>query len=171
MSKPVLFCDVDGVINVPKNSHASLIETPFTRLSGLPKFFNYKTFRHRPQVAEFIKTVNADLVWLTAWQRFAPPSLDVLFQRDSAGFLPWEHGVVKWFTDRKHFSKSVALNSWVENNPDVPFIWVDDHATQFADRYNFSHRDDVLILQPESSKGLTDMDIDLIHEFTFTFSS
>lgn len=154
--KPVLFCDVDGVLNVPKNSHDVLIETPFTRLTGLPKVFNYKTFRCRPEVADFIHDVKADLVWLTAWQRFAPPSLDVLFKRESAGFLAWEHNVVKWFTDRKHFHKSVALNKWAENNPDIPFIWIDDHATQFAGLYEFSKRDNVLIMQTETQQGLTD---------------
>lgn len=163
--KPVLFCDVDGVLNVSKNSHESLVETPFASLSGLPKFFNYKTFRHRPEVAEFIKTVNADLVWLTAWQKFAPPSLDVLFQRDSSGFLPWEHGFVKWFTDKKHFHKSVALNKWVNDNPDVPFIWVDDHATQFASLYDFNRREDVLVIQPETFSGLTDVHINSVKKF------
>lgn len=163
--KPVIFCDVDGVINVPKGSHDELVETKFSSLNGLPKIFNYKTFRHRPQVAEFIRNVNADFMWLTAWQKFAPTSLDQLFQRDSNGYLPWEHNVIRWFLDRKHFNKGVALNHWVENHPTKPFIWIDDIAVQFADRYSFSKRDDVLIVHTETRVGLTDEHITHIDSF------
>lgn len=167
--KPVIFCDVDGVINVPKESHDNLIETPFKMLEGLPKIFNYKTFRHRPEVETFIQSINTDFVWLTAWQKFAPVSLDKLFQFNSNGYLPWEHNFIKWFTDRKHYFKSVALNQWVENNPDKPFVWIDDYAVQFADQYNFSKRDDVIIVQPETHVGLTDKHIQTINNFVKSF--
>lgn len=167
--KPVLFCDVDGVVNVPKGSHDNLIETPFKKLEGLPKLFNYKTFRHRPEVEKFIKTIETDFVWLTAWQKFAPVSLDKLFQRETNGYLPWEHNFIKWFTDRKHFNKSVALNSWVEMNPKKPFVWIDDYAVQFANKYDFSKREDVLIIRPETHVGLTDEHIMKIKHFTKKF--
>lgn len=167
--KPVLFCDVDGVVNVPKGSHDNLIETPFRFLEGLPKFFNYKTFRHRPEVENFIKTIEAEFVWLTAWQKFAPVSLDKLFERDSDGYLPWEHNFIKWFTDRKHYYKSVALNEWVEDNPNRPFIWIDDYAVQFADQYDFAQREDVLIIKPETNVGLTDEHINKINKFVKIF--
>ena len=167
--KPILFCDIDGVVNVPKKSHEDLVEIPFTSIPGLPRFFNYKTFRHRPQVADFLREVNAELVWLTAWQKFAPPSLDVLFGRESAGFLPWEHSVIQWFTDKQHYQKSVALNKWVEDNPDKPFIWIDDYATQFAPQYAFSKRKDVLIIQPDGKQGMTDEHITQMHEFLESF--
>lgn len=163
--KAKLFCDIDGVVNVAKQSHTNLVETPFSMLEGLPKFFNYKTFRHRPEVAEFLKQVDAELVWLTAWQKFAPVALDKLFNLESKGFLPWKHNLLRACVDRKHFQKSVALNQWVESNPNVPFVWVDDYATMFADRYSFSRRDDVLIIKTDSSEGLTDSHMSRIQKF------
>ena len=163
--KPVLFCDVDGVINISKTVNDSIIETPFKHLDGLPKFFNYKTFRHRPQVADFIKNVEADFVWLTAWQKFAPISLDRMFGRESQGYLPWKHNLWRAFLDRKHFQKSVALNAWALANPGKPFIWIDDVATIFAEKYTFADREDVLIIKTETETGLTDEHINSVNRF------
>lgn len=166
--KPILFCDIDGVINVPKNSHDNLVETNVKHLNGIPNWL-HKGFHYRPQVADFIQNINTEIIWLTAWQKFAPPSLDSLFGINSEGFLPWRHNFIQWFTDKQHFQKSVALNRWVENNPEKPFIWIDDYAVQFADKYSFSKREDVLIIRPETRKGMTDEHISLMNSFVNSF--
>ncbi len=166
-STPVLYCDVDGVINIRT-----------TQLNDLTKQFLHRSvpflkkpvplpFRYSPSVVESLTLYPVSFFWLTTWNHSAVKFLEPITKIRSEGVLDFrltvrdigkEHGKYKLLKDHQ------------TANP-RPFIWVDNVATKNynpADWEEFKHPH--LIIKPETRYGITSDHLAEMEEFINQFS-
>lgn len=155
MPKPVMFLDVDGVLNAFRKSPWAEVTKTRVYPEGYEHGFLIQT---SPLLGQRLLELEADIHWLTTWKDEANVHISPL-----VGF-PDDLPVVEW---ERRFSegwsitgKGRAVRTWQEENPDHPFIWIDDeHASGVTDHGHY------LIVGPEPGTGLTPEEITTIEDW------
>lgn len=167
MPKPVMFLDVDGVLNAFRKSPWA--ETTKTRVypSGYEHGLLIQT---SPLLGQRLLELEVDIHWLTTWREEANVHISPLVG------LPQDLPVVQW--DRKLgegwsiTGKGQAINQWREENPDHPFIWVDDE--HLGDPLGVipvvDDRGDHLIVGPHGAEGLLPEHIGQIEDWVLNLA-
>ncbi len=174
MNTPVLFLDVDGVLNAfPRGTPpAGFIKgnaTPFdtTGVYSTPQYFQ---ITYNPEIIarllELHTSEQLTIIWATTWGRAANWSLSELL--DLPGFdvladpeeQPYRSmGWHEWW-------KAYAVRQFMHENPSCKIIWIDDDIN--AQRNNIHDillQDNVLAISPPEHRGLSHAHIDLIEAF------
>lgn len=183
MLKPILFCDVDGVIRArdgktysgnpsdfnPETHYDMDQHTVFTDRDD-PWLFHYST----EMVKELRSLIEDDLVefkWNTNWRSYAVSRLNPMFNfPDHITFLDIAY-------DKKAYAqeyKGHGISSFLADTPERPFIWLDDVATaSFVDGINQNKFDHLtgerLIIQTKEQYALSRADIAEIRKFASKF--
>jgi len=164
--KPVFYCDVDGVLNLRKHSAPkSLVKKIVWKKyslqngSGVPMFHLLK---YDPIVVEEISQLPVELVWLSAWNKYARTILEPLTSLVSTRVLEYRLTMKDLRTEK---GKYVLLVADQKQNPS-PFIWVDNVATKnFVPADWVNHPYPYLVITPHSHYGLTVKHIEEIKFF------
>lgn len=169
MNKPILYCDIDGVLNIDAKVVADAAKkivfrkVPFGRyFSPLPTRLNY-----RPDIISSMRDLQTSLYWLSAWNQYAVKVLEPITLLKSEGVLHYKMGIKDI---GKEHGKYLLLREHQEVNPS-PFIWLDNLATRNyepRDWENFQHPH--LVIRPSTRFGLTDDHMSKIKEFTRQFT-
>lgn len=158
--RPVLFLDVDGVLN-------ALRQTPWakatrTRVHPDGSHFGYQ-INTSVLLGERLQQLEVDIHWLTTWRDEANTLIAPL-----AG-LPDDLPVVQWGSkigDASIIGKTNAVSQWAEANPGHPYIWVDD---EHDERYLTTDRS--LVIGPNPRHGLVPEEIDLIEQWVLDLAA
>jgi len=171
LQKVQIYCDVDGVINIPPSPHTgngydsgALLTIKQNMGYGQTEDIEVE-IRWRSFVIDFFREANADFHWLTSWDQNAVDVLDPLLQLNSKGFIPWS----KKFSDFSQSFKGRAIEQLQQANP-TPFIWIDDIATGNYKRLSFGKRKDILVIQTDPEIGIADEDMTQMAAFIKTNS-
>lgn len=170
MLKPILYCDIDGVLNIDAKVVSDTVKkivfrkVPFgTYFSPLPTTLNYN-----PPVIDMLRELPARLFWLSAWNHYAVKVLEPITLLKSEGVIHYQMN----FKDiGKEHGKYLLLKQHQAQKPQ-PFIWVDNVATKNYDPKdweNFEHPH--LVIRPVTRFGLTNDHMAEIQEFTNRFST
>lgn len=168
-TKPFLYCDIDGVLNVDAKAVTDSVrklvfrKVPFgTYFSPLPMRFNY-----RPGIIEDLRQLQTSLYWLTAWNHYAVKVLEPITLLKSDGVI---HYRMQMKDIGRESGKYELLKRHQEQNP-APFIWIDNLATKNYnprdwEDFSFPH----LVIRPETRFGLTEDHMAAVREFVNTYS-
>ena len=147
MDKPLLFLDVDGVLNVFDESG-----TPTQMPNGFPVWIPEGTSLRLELLAQ-----KFDIVWATAWMGSAHPAFkEVLDLPDHWPHISWTQlkltEIIKWAGDR-------------------PWAWVDDDIQFELDYLGWDRDrmipDNVLLKDIDPNVGLTDQDTHDLLKFAY----
>jgi hypothetical protein len=169
--KPILFLDVDGVLNVFEPFSVEVDEYLVTSTSGTPEpIFVPKGSR---ECVKFLSN-KFDIVWATAWEGSAHTALKEALDLEDE---PWPH--IDWLG--KKISEILKYAS------DRPWAWVDDFAIWELDQLGWStpdewedrihkrpHRlfmDNTFILAPNYHEGLTANHVGRLVEFAYNLET
>ena len=156
--RPVVFLDVDGVLNVVGAALPgpdTFTDFRKTRCMGFRIVFS-------PEMGRRLAALDADIVWLTTWREHANKWIAPLFGWPKRELLDGdEDGAVGWW-------KSGAVYGYVTEHQ-RPFVWLDDDL-RFAERLGevewlagcaVPH----LSISPSTSVGLRPSHLDQIEQF------
>lgn len=159
LALPVIFLDVDGVVNA----------CPWDRAH--PKSFDdWRSVRtgnfpilHSLQMGARLAALDAEIHWLTTWEHDANKYIAPLF-----GWEP--HPVIEWvaYDKAKTWGKSVAAEKFVAEHQ-RPFIWIDDDLkdalasgeVEWVKDCTVSH----LLISPNPGMGITPKQLDAMERF------
>lgn len=158
-SRPVIFLDIDGVINsYPAPKHHMIKKLgAFTNVTveGYPIWYH-------PEVIDFFNAVHsggaADIIWLTTWRAEARTSLAPAvgledfptITKSIGSFHNWSEDWWKW----------QGVQDFLQDNDEGrPVIWIDDELSRprkhdFRARYDEDGTNS-LFITPQSCPGLT----------------
>lgn len=165
--KPILFLDVDGVINCfPGPTFEQLLMSQ-DWADGLAttKGRTYKIWWRRPIIERLTTLVNEgriEIVWLTTWGQNAVTEISSLVGlnpttaiEDTSGKRAPEPGWWKW----ERVKEAIGDTS-------RPFVWFDDELGPPITGFALSLYDGQAFLRaPESNPGLTIEDLDELEEW------
>jgi HAD domain in Swiss Army Knife RNA repair proteins len=122
--RPTVLLDVDGVLNallphgLPGTEEQSFQDFRQTEAD----FFR---ILYSPEMGRRLMALEADVVWLTTWERRANEEIGTIFGWPELPYLERrpEYDIGGWLTG---WWKSMAAQDWVETHPGVPFAWIDD---------------------------------------------
>lgn len=171
--KPILYCDVDGVINLSAKTaqvvreKTVLLRPPFifrhlARMGPVP----FKV-RWRESMVETLSLLPVSLWWLTTWNQQAVKLLEPLTGIRSEGVLNYHLGVREIRTQP---SKYTLLRLHQLADP-RPFIWVDDIATQHYRESDWVNPPPHLIIRTVKNHGITDEHLEEMRNFISNTSS
>jgi hypothetical protein len=149
--KPVLFLDVDGVLNAFLCSPWADACATEVELDG--SCYQIRTSR---LLGEALLDLDADIHWLTTWKHDANELISPLvgFPEDLP-VVEWTYGANDW---RSLDGKGWAVRQWVAEHPGHPYIWVDDEHLEVEKR-TFTGPDHALHVGPDPRRGLTTADL------------
>jgi len=174
VTKPIWYLDVDGVVNIARPIKPHDIPDEHWRdvlVTKLP-------IRYDQRVVDFINRVhrdgNAEIVWLTTWERKAIDDLAPVLELDEfrlpsrslRGFPEGAYGWWKWESVKHHTDE--------DDHDHRDIIWTDDdlaYAMKLSPAISAWHdsRDKVglrtLGISPRSSRGLTPAHLAVIEEW------
>lgn len=121
------------------------------------------------QLNEWSRSRTAEVRWMTYWgvraaTEFAP----------SVGLDTFEHGRDVYVEDPY---KEEQVLRWIDRNPKRKIVWIDDEIRRYLHSFGFRepgnhalvHRmvenPNLLMVQPNGEKGVTDVEIPLVNEF------
>ncbi len=167
---PVLFLDVDGVLNAyaldPILAGFDDFEVHEVTIGDDTGFRMTLDLRLSPGMGQALATLPAEIVWLTTWEHNAdqliaplvglPRGLRVLSPPSGA-----KTGTPLWKLD--------ALRQSVSLNP-TPFVWLDDDLNLFraavsAEKWASELPVPSLLIAPDPRAGILPEDIEAIEEF------
>ena len=157
-SQPVLYLDVDGVLNALSRPLAEWSDMATHYIEVGPYNTEYKVHLSR-QMGAALAGLDVEIRWATTWAEDANTHIA------SKVGLPSNLAV----SCRPRLSdspfKSIAIRAEVESER-VPFIWIDDEAIREVDHWwakelGIPH----LFIEPNPRKGLTPFHIDAIADF------
>lgn len=165
-NSPVNFyCDVDGVLNVPRKSYRSGVRTQiiFMKLPTLGKYFTKVPYRitWQSEVTDVLAGLPVHFVWLTAWNQQATKIWEPLTGIQSREVLHYNFRLREMKT---HVSKYSLLQAHQRDNPS-PFVWVDDIATKQYDEADWEGHNSHLVIRPDPKFGLTVDHIAQVQDF------
>lgn len=155
MTRPVLYLDVDGVLNALHWRDEPPLETwdDFVHHANIAPYPDspdaYNLWLSKKMVAE-IAALDIDVFWLTTWRDAAPAVIAPLVDAPE-----WPY--IKWYRSKAH-----ALVNHQEDER-RPFIWIDDDVADerffpmFADQVISP---DYLLIRPDGRVGITPADIE-----------
>lgn len=171
--RPVLFLDVDGVINAigPKAHHGD-----FERV-GVPHGGRTWPIHYRPTIIDRLNALHrtgvVEIVWLTTWGSGAVTGIAPAVGLDRFDALPapadlpevadgtWsEYPNQRWW-------KLGLVNRSILASPNRPVIWLDDDlARPIKEHLRRLHPDlPMRLVTPMQAPGLTDEHLDVIEAF------
>lgn len=177
--KPVLFLDIDGVINVIPRNRGNINKLPHLRVWDEWKTVEILTYpiTYSPQLIAHLNRISkkVEIVWLTTWREqaikdFAPVvGLDAFRHIDPRGSeYPW--GSQLSFagpTDLRWWKLNGVLDEL--NSVGRPFIWIDDDLRSPTKKYvrKLAEEQDVpnLMFMPYDTMGIERDHIERIDEF------
>lgn len=183
VTKPVWFCDIDGVINALNHRRYLNVDWVKSEVvhagTGLGIDGTYP-LAWDPKVIDFINRMSekVEFVWLTSWAHVADMSLPPLTGLHGGwanGFeyvnlIPLRHDVTSvWHKKFETVQRTVFDRRGQFFGR--PFIWTDDHMSYEvpAKIENFDYVDRSLLVKPTASRGLDEWDLERIEGFVNTF--
>lgn len=162
--KPILYCDVDGVINIAsRRAKGVMVNTIRRSIPTVEKVFPQVPIRFRWN--EAITTGLAELpvrfIWLTTWNYQAVHLLEPLLGIKSESVLYYKMQLNEFRNQKRKYD---LLKEHQASNP-TPFIWVDDVATKRYDPSHWLTHSNRLIIQPNPKLGVTDNHLQEIKSF------
>jgi len=139
--RPVLFTDVDGVINIlVRPQFVEKYQVWPTVMEGTA---NGYIIQWSPEMIEALNQLVADFdldhLWLTTWRADAAPKIGAMVGFGSeSDFLPWFRGFSDYSSLR---GKVLALIEWAQENPGTPFVFIDDEF--FSDDFGGSRAESI----------------------------
>lgn len=146
--RPIIFLDVDGVLN-PWISNRNAKIQGFKRFRIPVDGWTYTVFLN-PLHGEWIKSMNTEIVWATTWEHEANISIGPKIGLKN---LP----VVEF---SKHLTRGTKTPTIIEYADGRPFVWLDDCITD-EDLELLSHYNCLGYRIPHNI-GLTKEDMDII---------
>lgn len=166
MSRPVIYLDVDGVLNMLGRSEdaegnecwGDFVVHPNVKPDDIPNFGQgYDLCMSKSMVAA-LAALPADVVWLTTWRHDAAKHVAPL-----VGAPEWP--VIDWA-----YEKGAALAQDQAANP-RPFVWVDDWEATEANLIYFMGKQletskvPYQLIKPDPRQGLTRANMRAIQGF------
>lgn len=145
--KPILFLDVDGVLNVFNDEPHERIYAPAkTEAGAKARFGNYAIVPHGIKERLLRLWPQFEVVFATAWLGSASPVFCPWLGVDSCEYLPWQE---------------YKLPAIIKRAASHPWAWVDDDASWELRGLGWT-RDYVegLIVEPDPTEGLTDQHVE-----------
>ncbi|MFI1508855.1 HAD domain-containing protein [Streptomyces sp. NPDC020597] len=119
-----------------------------------------------PRVGPHLAALPCELVWATTWEEAANTDIAPLLGLPPLPVVHWPEPSGAHEREDKWFGlhwKTRTLVAWADGHP---FVWVDDEVTD-ADRdwVSTRHPAPALLHCVESSRGLTDEDFAVLHQW------
>lgn len=166
-TKPILYCDVDGVINIAsRRAKGVMVNTVRRSIPTVEKLFPQVPIRFRwnESITDSLAELPVRFIWLTTWNYQAVQLLEPLLGIKSESVLFYKMQLNEFRNQRRKYE---LLKAHQAENPS-PFIWLDDVATRF---YNPEHWDEAvnrLVIQPNPKQGVTKEHLQRIDSFLTT---
>jgi len=144
-----LFLDVDGVLN-------SFGESPWEDCeSHLVNMDSKYMIRTSMSLGQSLLELGFDIHWLTMWYTHANVHISPLVGFPSDLPVAGKHD-----PSHEDWKYDAVLAHWLDTAE--PFVWIDDYAIPDSAEYQFP---DSLLIRPNPWTGITQEDINLIHEW------
>lgn len=162
--KPVLFLDIDGVLNIagwkPERPVCDWDDLEFHEVPNYSQGYRFPMYLS-PEMGAQLASLDVEIRWLTTWANDAHAVGKLVGLPDNlpVAATPPPLGVRNW--------KLQAVREFVEDEPGVPFIWLDDDAiTEAADKFLESCGVPHLAVKVDENKGIEKTTIESIRVFT-----
>jgi hypothetical protein len=146
--KPVLFCDIDGVISLWGFPTDTRPVGQFAVVDGIPHFLSTRAAEHLQDLAEVF-----DLVWCSGWEEKADEHLPLLLGVPSARpHLTFDGRSRADVSARAHW-KLAAIE---EHAGDRPLAWIDDAFNDACHAWARERSSPTLLVATDPAIGLVD---------------
>lgn len=168
MTVPLLFLDVDGVINADRPKPRLAASYKYAEVEAAGAFY---PIWYRPTVVDFLNELHRDgaaqVLWLTTWREDAPRNLAPALGLDKFDAAAEVAGADHPFSP--DWWKRNTVRSYLSESKSRPFVWLDDDLDKslrraFADIYPNS-----LLVRPSPYIGLSDDDLTRVSDFLRRF--
>jgi hypothetical protein len=148
-AKPLLLCDIDGVISVWGFEENSRPPGAFASVDGLPHFLSSRAAEHLLLLQTWY-----DLVWCSGWEERADEHLPRLLGLPKGlPHLAFDGRSRAQVSARAHW-KLDAIDAYA--GPDRPLAWVDDAFNDACHAWAAQRAAPTLLVATEPASGLTD---------------
>lgn len=159
--KPLLFLDVDGVLNALDPQACDWGDDWRTYVAH-DDLRSYR-MRFSRRMLDRIAALDVEIVWCTTWRNLANTELSPLIG------WPGDFPVIGSFTDRRsHMDwKYAGVREYLLDHPRRPFIWVDDDVCVQERVLNWASSWDgpSLLIAPDTGLGLSERHVEMIERF------
>jgi hypothetical protein len=146
--KPVLFCDIDGVISLWGFEEYSRPPGTFASIDGIPHFLSTRAAEHLLDLRS-----QYDLVWCSGWEEKADEYLPGLLGVPSGlPHLAFDGHSRAAVSARAHW-KLAAIDAFAR---DRPAAWIDDAFNDACHEWAAQRAAPTLLVATEPASGLTD---------------
>ncbi len=177
---PVMFMDFDGVLNFEgsRNMRRKHKDAPGYLRRASVYVNGWLNLNWSAELVRKLNLLKTEFpykwVWLTTWTGYTH-MLDGKLGVNPDDAVVWDPGTFSLYVDdsvvanHRNSAKLKEVLDWVDNNPDTPFVWVDDQATvlwtpEVAAKVTAPH----MVVMPNADLGLTLTDLNNIKTFLST---
>jgi hypothetical protein len=155
--KPVLFCDIDGVISLWGFGEYSRPPGAFAVIDGIPHFLSTRAAEHLLDLAS-----DFELVWCSGWEEKADEHLpDLLGVPSGRPHLSFDGRSRAEVSARAHWK----LGAIDEYAGDRPLAWVDDALNDACHAWAAQRDAATLLVATEPATGLQDAHAERLRAF------
>jgi len=145
--KPLLFCDIDGVISVWGFGEDNRPPGTYASVDGIPHFLSTRAAEHLLELASYF-----ELVWCSGWEEKADEHLPVLLGVPSGRpHLSFDGHSRAAVSARAHWK----LEAIEQHAGDRPLAWVDDAFNDACHAWAADRAAPTLLVATDPATGLT----------------
>ena len=170
--KPIIFLDVDGVINMFPGTPADDMMVGDARPEPHDRAYRITWW---PSILERLKMIHKDgrayVCWLTTWGSGANGELRELVglpELPVAAESPQISNYTGWassFSRGHGWWKFEAVREIVEQHPDRKYVWLDDDLSLEREAFEYAQQSGILAISPQQWEGLTHEHLNKIETF------
>jgi hypothetical protein len=140
--RPLLFCDIDGVLSLFGFPAHSVPEGTWTQVDGIAHLLSARASRHLLDLDGHF-----DVMWCSGWEEKANEHLPHLL-----GLGPYEHLSFPREPQAEHWK----LATVADNAAGRPMAWIDDDFNDACHAWARTREEPTLLVPTEPHTGLTD---------------
>jgi hypothetical protein len=156
-SKPVLFCDIDGVISLWGFPHDTRPPGAFAVVDGVPHFLSTRAAEHLLELRSLF-----DLVWCSGWEEKADEYLPRLLGLPAGlPHLAFDGRTRSAVSARAHWK----LDAIDEYAGDRPLAWIDDAFNDACHAWAATRAAPTLLVATDPAEGLVERHAERLRAF------
>ena len=140
--KPLLFCDIDGVLSLFGFPADSVPEGTWAQVDGVAHLLSSRASRHLLDLAGHF-----DVMWCSGWEERANEHLPHVL-----GLGPYEHLSFPYEPEAEHWKLATGEKAAAGR----AMAWIDDDFNDACHAWALARREPTLLVPTEPHRGLTD---------------